>query len=276
MLDLDFLIVTAGDLPEAYFLAACLALRTQRFAIVNVLRPAASHLRALARLRRTRGVFYVTDLLLARLVDAPLVALYRRFAPTGVGAFPEVDAALVQRMRTEHPHLDCADPHAPEVLEFVRAFGPDYILLAGCPILKGTFYGLARRGALNRHLGVLPDLRGADCPLWAFALNRPESAGYSIHMVSERVDAGDVVLRRRVPIAEPSLQRYLRRLRREASHGFVEVLDDLLLGVPLPRELQHGAGWYCPPAGLVTKLRAQHNYARLLRSASLTLTPKSA
>ena len=93
---------------------------------------------------------------------------------------------------------------------------------------------------------------------------------------SERVDAGDVVLRRRVPIAEPSLQRYLRRLRREASHGFVEVLDDLLRGVPLPRELQHGAGWYCPPAGLVTKLRAQHNYARLLRSASLTLTPKSA
>jgi folate-dependent phosphoribosylglycinamide formyltransferase PurN len=276
VLDLNFLIVTAGDLPEAYFLAACLALRSRRFALVNVLRPAASHLRALARLRRTRGVFYVADLLLARLIDAPLVALYRRFAPPGVGAFPEVDAALVQRMRTEHPHLDCADPHAPEVLDFVRACGPDYILLAGCPILNASFYGLARRGALNRHLGVLPDLRGSDCPVWAFALNRPESAGYSIHIVSERVDAGDVVLRRRVPIAEASLPRYLRRLRREASLGFVEVVDELLRGAPVPREPQQGAGWYYPPAGLVTKLRAQHNYARLLRSASLTLTPKSA
>jgi len=276
VLDLNFLIVTAGDLPEAYFLAACLALRGRRFGIVNVLRPAASHLRALARLRRTRGVFYVADLLLARLVDVPLIALYRRFAPPSAGAFPEVDAALVHRLRTEHPHLDCAEPHAPEVLEFVRAFGPDYILLAGCPILKPAFYGLARRGALNRHLGVLPDLRGSDCPVWAFALNRPESAGFSIHVVSERVDAGDVVLRRRVPIAEPSLPRYLRRLRREASNGFVEILDALLRGTPLPREAQQGSGWYCPPAGLVTKLRAQHNYARLLRSASLTLTPKNA
>jgi len=164
VLDLDFLIVTAGDLPEAYFLAACLALRTQRFAIVNVLRPAASHLRALARLRRTRGVFYVTDLLLARLVDAPLVALYRRFAPPGVGAFPEVDAALVQRMRTEHPHLDCADPHAPEVLEFVRAFGPDYILLAGCPILKGTFY--ARIVRCGRSPSIAPRAR-ATPSIWS-------------------------------------------------------------------------------------------------------------
>ena len=275
MLDLDFLIVTAGDLPEAYFLAACLALRARRFAMINVLRPAASHLRALARLRRTRGLLYVADLLLARLVDLPLVAAYRRFAPPGVGAFPEVDARLVQRIRADHPHLDCADPHAPEALDFVRAFAPDYILLAGCPILKPTFYGLARRGALNRHLGVLPDLRGSDCPIWAFALDHPESAGYSIHVVNERVDAGDVLLRRRVPVGEPSLPRYLKRLRREASKGFVEIIDNLLHGMPLPREAQNGAGRYCPPAGLITKLRAQHNYARLLRSASLTLTPKS-
>jgi hypothetical protein len=56
VLDLDFVIVTAGALPEAYFLAAFLALHAQRLAIVNVVRPAASRLPALARLRRTRGL----------------------------------------------------------------------------------------------------------------------------------------------------------------------------------------------------------------------------
>jgi hypothetical protein len=104
--DFDFLIVTSPDLPEAYFLAACLALRAQRFAIVSVARPAASYLRALAWLRRTRGVLYVVDLLLARLIDFLLVPLYRRVRH-GVGAFPEVDAGVVRRIRAQHPHLDC-------------------------------------------------------------------------------------------------------------------------------------------------------------------------
>jgi hypothetical protein len=49
VVDLDFVIVTAGALPEAYFLAAFLALHAQRLAIVNVVRPAASRLPALAR-----------------------------------------------------------------------------------------------------------------------------------------------------------------------------------------------------------------------------------
>jgi folate-dependent phosphoribosylglycinamide formyltransferase PurN len=272
-----FLIVTSADLPEAYFLTSCLATRAQRIALVNVARPARSYLRALARLRRTRGVLYLADLLLARLSDVLMGPIVRRTMPPGSGAFPEVDARLIERIRARHAHIDCADPHAPEVIAFVRGFAPDYILLAGCPILKECFYGLARRAALNRHLGMLPDFRGSDCPRWAFALERPDRAGYSIHVVSERVDAGDVVLRRCVPVHDdPSLPRYLRRLQREASEGFIEVLDCLLHGAPLPREPQNGAGRYYPPAGLVTRLRAHRNYARLLRSASLTLTPKRA
>ena len=277
MLNLSFLIVTSGHLPEAYFLAFHLASRAQRFAIVNVARPTGSYLRALRRLRRTRGALYVADLLLARLADAAVMPIVQRMLPPGSGAFPEVDARFVEHILAQQPHIDCTDPHAPEVLEFVRTFGPDYILLAGCPILKESFYGLARHGALNRHLGMLPEFRGCDCPWWAFALDRPESAGYSIHIVSERVDAGDVVLRRCVPVQDdPSLPRYLRRLQREASEAFVGVLDRVLHGASLLGLPQHGAGRYYPPAGLVTQLRAQRNYARAFRSASLTLTPKRA
>jgi folate-dependent phosphoribosylglycinamide formyltransferase PurN len=273
----NFLIVTSANLPEAYFLTCCLATRAQRFAIVNVVRPPGSYLRMLGRLRRTRGIVYLADLLLARLTDALLVPIVRRTMPPGSGAFPEIDARLIEQTRARHPHIDCTDPHAPEVIAFVRGFAPDYILLAGCPILKECFYGLARRAAVNRHLGMPPDFRGSDCPRWAFALERRDRAGYSIHVVSERVDASDVVPRRCVPVHDdPSLPRYLRRLQREASEGFIEVLDCLLHGAPLPREPQNGAGRYYPPAGLGTRLRAHRNYARNLRSASLTLTPKRA
>src|SRR5262249_3742316 len=277
MRNLGFVIVTSGHLPEAYFLAFHLASRAQRFAIVNVARPASSYLSVLRRLRRTRGTPYVVDMLLARLADAITLPIVRRMLPPGSGAFPEVDARFVEHILAQQPHIECTDPHAPDVLEFVRTFGPDYILLAGCPILKASFYGLARHAALNRHLGMLPEFRGCDCPWWAFALDQPASAGYSIHVVSERVDAGDVVLRRCVPVQDdPSLPRYLRRLQREASEAFVDVLDRLLHDAPLLHEPQDAAGRYYPPAGLVTQLRAQRNYARVLPSGPLTLTPKRA
>lgn len=260
---LSFLILTTADLPEAYFLGAFLESAGAPFAVVNLVgRSPRAALRVLARLGRRRGIAYLADLLLARVADRALTALRLDWGRRA-GAFPDVDAELVSGIRARHPHLDCHDPHASHVLEFVRAHAPDYILLAGAPVLRPAFYGLARRGALNRHLGVLPDFRGSDCALWAFALDRPDCAGYSIHLVSERVDGGDVVVRTPVPVRDdPTLEDYLRRLRREGSKAFVGVIRRLLDGAPLPAVPQAGTGRYCPPAGFTTQLLAARGYAR--------------
>lgn len=259
-----FLILTSTDLPEAYFLAACLEARGQRLGMVNILaRPVSTQLRILARLRRNRGTVYLADLLLARAMDVLHTPARRREARAGVTSFPEVDAQLIDRMRHDRPFLTCRDPHAPPVLEFIRGFDPDYLLLAGAPVLEASVFSLARRATLNRHLGLVPDFRGSDCATWAFALDRPECAGYSIHVVNQRVDGGDVLLRRPVaPAHEPSLARYLGRLQREASDGFVEIIDRLLRGAPLAPVPQTGTGRYFPPAGWSVRRRAERNFAR--------------
>jgi folate-dependent phosphoribosylglycinamide formyltransferase PurN len=258
-----FLILTTTDLPEAYFLAAFLESRAQRFAMVNIVaRPLASRLGVLARLRRNRGTLYVADLLLARAMDLMPASALRKRAQQRLTAFPEIDARLVHRVRHHHPRLDCRDPHESHVIDFIRDFGPDYLLLAGAPILRPSVFGLARQAALNRHLGLVPDFRGSDCTVWAFALDRPESVGYSIHVVSERVDAGDVIVRRPVPVSgERSLDAYLRRLQREASIGFVEVIDQVLRGAALPRVSQNGHGRHYPPAGWSVRRQAQRAFA---------------
>jgi folate-dependent phosphoribosylglycinamide formyltransferase PurN len=266
-----FVILTTADLPEAYFLAAFLESRGQRFAMVNIVaRPISSQLGVLARLRRNRGTVYLADLLLARAADLAL-APCRRLTSRRFTAFPEVDARLIQHIRSHYPRLDCRDPHTGNVVDFVREFGPDYLLLAGSPILRPSFYGLARRAALNRHLGLVPDFRGSDCAVWAFALDRPESAGYSIHVVTERVDAGDVIVRRPVPVGdEPTLEGYLGRLQREASNGFVEVIDQLLQGAPLSPVSQAGKGRYFPPAGWSIRRQAKRNFERMVARDSTT------
>jgi folate-dependent phosphoribosylglycinamide formyltransferase PurN len=258
-----FVIVTSGDLPEACFLAKALESRRQPFAIVNVVaRRRANRLAVLARLRRKHGVGYVADLLFDRMLDH---TIGRWHGKSWVGAFPEIDGAEVQRLRRAAPRIECTDPHTPEVLGFVRAFDPDYMLLAGAPIVRPSLYGLARYGALNRHLGLLPEFRGSDCAVWAFAVNRPECAGYSIHSVSERVDAGAVVVRRHVALAdEPTLGDFLRRLQRQASSHFVTVIDRILEGGRLVAMPQEGRGQYFPPAGWSAFRRATRNYGRVM------------
>jgi folate-dependent phosphoribosylglycinamide formyltransferase PurN len=266
----SFAILTTTDLPEAYFLAHFLEARGERFAMVNVAaRGLRNQLTVLARLRRNRGNAYLADLLLARAADRMRPPPHRRDGVPRLTAFPEIDAAFIRHARRDHPHLECRDPHDSQVVDFIRSFGPDYLLLAGAPILRPAVFGLAREATLNRHLGLVPEFRGSDCMLWALALDRPESVGFSIHVVSDRVDAGDVIVRRSVPVGEErTFDGYLRRLQREASEAFVEVLDGILKGSLLPRVTQNGTGRYFPPAGWSVHRRARQNFARALQRAS--------
>lgn len=254
----SFLLVTTRDLPEAYFLARGLEERAQRVAILNLVgRPLAQQVRVMARLRRNRGSRYLADFLLGRALHALKRHLH-------VNPFPEVDGALIARIKQRHPRLDCLDPHGPQALQFVEQFAPDHILLAGAPVLKPVLYGLARQSALNRHLGLLPESRGSDCAIWALAMNRPESVGFSIHVVSEKVDAGDIIARQHVPIpGGASFGEYLALIQRRASEAFVAVLERIIGDEPLERHPQGRLGAHFPPAGLFTIRRAVRNYARL-------------
>lgn len=263
----SFLVVTTRDLPEAYFLARFLEARGQRLGILNITgRPLTGALAVVRRLARNRGWPYVLDLLAARVAGA-----LGRCTP-GAGFDDVIDRAAIARLKARWPCHEHVDPHAPQTLEFVAEFAPDWILLAGAPVVKPSLYELARVGALNRHLGLLPAYRGSDCPIWALAADAPDDVGFSIHFVTERVDAGDVVLRRRVPMPPvATLDTYLDLVQRQASEAFLDVLDAIIRGRPLARAPQTGAGTHYPPAPLSVRRRARHNVAR---RASVSCAPR--
>jgi folate-dependent phosphoribosylglycinamide formyltransferase PurN len=259
----SFLILTTWDLPEAYFLAASLEAREQRIGVINIAgRPFGTTLRVLRRLRRNRGTLYLADLLLARLFR-------KRYMPATVLPFPEIDAEAIAGIKRRWPAHTCVDPHAPATMQFVRDFDPDYMLLAGTPVLKPALYTLARHGAFNRHLGMLPEYRGSDCPVWALALNDAQHVGFTIHRVAEKVDAGDIVHLEHVPL-EPgeSFVGYLARFQRRASEAFVSVLDRVVSDAPVDARQQSVRGRFFPPAGLRAVRRARKNFDRLTRAAT--------
>lgn len=259
----SFLILTTRDLPEAYFLAASLEARHQRVGVVNITgRPFTAKLRVLRRLRRNRGTPYLFDLFLGRVLRA-------RYVPATIVPFPEIDDAAIMDMKRRLPVHTCRDPHAPATMQFVQDFAPDYMLLAGTPVLEPSLYEQARHGAFNRHLGMLPEYKGSDCPVWALASDDPEHLGFSIHRVAEKVDAGDVVHLEHVPIVRGErFADYMARFQRRASEALVSVLDQVVSGSRVEARPQPAHGRFCPPAGLRALRQAHRNFDRLTRVAA--------
>ena len=68
--------------------------------------------------------------------------------------------------------------------EFLVSFGYRYLL--GADIL-----GLFPRRAVNIHISYLPWNRGADPNPWSFLEDTPK--GVSIHLMTEKLDAGDIL-----------------------------------------------------------------------------------
>jgi methionyl-tRNA formyltransferase len=89
----------------------------------------------------------------------------------------------------------------PAFQEALRALAPDVIVVAAYgKILPPAILALPRQGCVNVHASLLPRHRGAAPIAWALMAGDPVT-GVTIMMMNERMDEGDVVLRRDTPIA---------------------------------------------------------------------------
>src|SRR5262249_60251432 len=85
-----------------------------------------------------------------------------------------------------------------DALETVRDARPDLVLVTGTSILSDAWGGIDAP-IVNVHLGIAPRYRGRFCWFWPILEGREEDVGVTLHLVAPRVDAGPIVLQRRVP-----------------------------------------------------------------------------
>lgn len=118
-----------------------------------------------------------------------------------------------------------------EGIEQIRALAPDVIVTAAFgQILTESFLAVPKFGVLNVHASLLPKYRGAAPIQWAI-LNGDSETGVTIMRTVKAVDAGDILLKKRVEIgANETAGELFDRLSDLGGDAIVEAIGLLESG----------------------------------------------
>ncbi|MCX6569934.1 MAG: methionyl-tRNA formyltransferase [Candidatus Aminicenantes bacterium] len=125
----------------------------------------------------------------------------RKLQPSAVKAFAlERGISVIEpaKIRTDEPALDS-----------IRAAAPDInVVVAYGQIIPNAIHALPRHRSLNVHFSLLPKYRGAAPVQWA-VLNGDAESGVTIIELDDRMDEGDILAVKRVPVGPRETAREL-------------------------------------------------------------------
>lgn len=101
------------------------------------------------------------------------------------------------------------DVNHPVWIGRIREMAPDFIFsFYYRNLLKGEILSIPKYGAINLHGSLLPKYRGRVPINWAI-INGETETGVTLHYMTERADAGDIIDQERIAIAETDTARTL-------------------------------------------------------------------
>lgn len=259
----SFLIITTNNLPEAYFLVDKLIQKRQKVSVINVQgRTLKQSIVVLKRLWNRRGSKFIIGFLLAKFFT-------KYYKDPSIIPFPEINDHKIMELRHKVDYHETYDINSMEAKATIESIGPDYILVAGAPVIKDYIFELAKSGTMNRHLGLSPEYRGSDCPIWAMANNDFDNIGFTIHFLSKKVDGGDVLLQENVTINRGlDFSKASAYINRTGSEGYWKVVKGLLNDEDMSRVIQTEGGKHYPPAPLSIIRKAAKNIDTRMRKLS--------
>jgi len=179
--------------------------------------------------------------LLARGVEVPLVLTHEDAADEPIWFESVARHAAWHGIETLTP----ADPNVPEIIERVRALEPDFLFSFYYRSLLGPeLLALPRRGAYNMHGSLLPHYRGRVPVNWA-VLHGERETGATLHAMTLKPDAGDIVDRQAVPILpDDTALEVFRKVTVAAEIALYRSLPALIAGSAPHEPQQLGLGSY--------------------------------
>jgi len=123
------------------------------------------------------------------------------------------------------PVLSPADLKSAEFLNQLKNLQPDAIVVVAFTILPEEIFSLPPLGTINLHPSLLPQYRGAAPIQWAI-INGDEETGVTTFLIEKQVDAGKIILQKRVRISPDETYGELsQRLSEIGAEALMESLN---------------------------------------------------
>jgi len=119
---------------------------------------------------------------------------------------------------------------APSFIASLASMEPDLITVVAFRILPKEVFSIPVMGTVNLHPSLLPKYRGPAPINWAI-INGERETGVTTFFINENVDAGDIILQRRVEIGEDETAGELHdRLMHIGAELLAETVDLIAQG----------------------------------------------
>ncbi len=127
----------------------------------------------------------------------------------------------------------------PEFIAQVSNLHADLFVVVAFRILPASVFGIPPKGTINLHASLLPKYRGAAPINWAI-INGENETGVTTIFIQEKVDTGDLILQKRLPIGDEETAGELHdRLAASGAEVLLETIDSIAHGTA-PRRTQTG------------------------------------
>ena len=157
--------------------------------------------------------------------------------PKGRGKAMQFTAVKEVAVRAEIPVLQPKKVREPEVVEEIRQFHPDVIVVVAFgQLIPKTILDMPQYGCVNVHASLLPKYRGAAPIQWA-VIDGEEKSGVTTMQMDEGLDTGDMLLTEEVVLDPQETGGSLFDKLSEVGAGLLlKTLDELEAGSIHPQK----------------------------------------
>ena len=165
------------------------------------------------------------------------------------------------------------DANEPGLVSRVTALAPDFLFsFYFRRMLQPALVALPPRGALNMHGSLLPRYRGRAPVNWA-VLNGERRTGATLHYMTDKPDAGDIVAQQAVPILpDDTAREVFDKVTVAAEICLDAILPALVAGTAprLPNDVAHGSyfGGRTPEDGRIDWRKSAAEIHNLVRAVA--------
>lgn len=167
------------------------------------------------------------------------------------------------------PVFETSFTNSDETRQLFREAHVELGLSLGNGYIPPSVFNIPTYGMVNVHTEVLPAFQGAQSVIWPIYEGVSE-VGFTIHQVNARIDAGDILLRKSMPMQLHSTLRAtvecnMDRIRRLVPDAVCEVCANYV-ALKSTAQCQNGGRRYTTPS-IWQYLRMKRNHSRMYRSS---------